>query len=442
MSAPDISIYQRPVELLQNLIRFDTTNPPGNEGECIAYIASLLRGVGLEPEIVSKEPDRPNLICRMKGRGEAPALMLYGHVDVVTAAGREWSHDPFSGDLADGYVWGRGAVDMKGGVAMFLSAFMRMQVEGIKPAGDIVFVALADEESFGVYGAEYLVENHQDALSDVKYALGEFGGFSMSLAGKRFYPIQVAEKQVCTLQLMIRGEGGHGASIVPGNAMEELGKVLDRVSTKRLPVHITPPVREMFTRISESLKFPLRQAVRLLLIPSLTDKVLDLLGADGLLFAPLLHNSVNPTIARGGEKSNVVPSEVSLTLDGRLLPGFTPDDMIAEVGELLEGLDVEITVRLFEEGPPEADMGLFPFLSEMLTAFDPEGIPIPYLLMAVTDARHLAKIGIQSYGFTPMLLEQDISIFSSVHGVDERVPIAAVEFGAKVVFQTLQQYQG
>ena len=267
MSAPDISIYQRPVELLQNLIRFDTTNPPGNEVACIDYIADLLRGVGLEPEIVFKEPNRPNLICRMAGKGEAPPLMLYGHVDVVTVAGREWSHQPFSGDVADGYVWGRGAVDMKGGVAMFLSAFLRMQVEGIKPAGDIIFVALSDEENGGAFGAAYLAENHRQALLDVKYALGEFGGFSMYLAGKRFYPIQVAEKQLCTLQLKIRGAGGHGASIVPGNAMEELGKVLDRISTKRLPVHITPLVREMFTKISENLAFPLRQAIRLLLVP-------------------------------------------------------------------------------------------------------------------------------------------------------------------------------
>ena len=167
-----------------------------------------------------------------------------------------------------------------------------------------------------------------------------------------------------------------------------------------------------------------------------------LLGSDGLLFAPVFHNTVNPTIVRGGEKDNVVPSEVFLTLDGRLLPGFSPSDMVAELGELLDGLDIAITVDRFEEGPPEADMGLFPLLSNILTELDPEGIPIPLLLMAVTDARHLSKIGIQSYGFTPMLLDQGMDFFSSVHGVDERIPVAAVEFGAKAVFQTIVQYRG
>jgi acetylornithine deacetylase/succinyl-diaminopimelate desuccinylase-like protein len=442
MTAADPTIYKRPAEILQQLIRFDTTNPPGNEAECIQYIAGLLESAGLEPKIYAKQEPRHNLVCRIPGRGEAPALLLYGHVDVVTTAGEAWTHDPFGGELIDGQVWGRGALDMKGAVAMYLSAFLRLQAEGIKPAGDIVFMALSDEENGGVFGAGYMAEEQPESLAGVKYALGEFGAFSLYLAGKRFYPIQVAEKQLCTMELTIRGASGHGASIVPGNAMQVLGRVLDRISNNRLPVHITPLVHQMFTRISKNLPFPLNHAIRLLLVPSMTDRVLGLLGADGLLFTPLFHNTVNPTIVHGGEKDNVVPNEVKLTLDGRLLPGFTPSEMIRELGALLEGIDVEIEVQRYEEGPPEADMGLFSTLEQVMKAMDPGGIPIPLLLTAVTDARHLSKIGIQSYGFTPMQLERGASFFSSVHGVDERIPVKALEFGAKAVFKVLQQYQG
>jgi acetylornithine deacetylase/succinyl-diaminopimelate desuccinylase-like protein len=441
MNDVDSTIYQRPAELLQQLIRFDTTNPPGNEAECISYIDSLLQAVGLETQIFAKEEPRHNLVCRLRGKGEAPPLLLYGHVDVVTTAGQAWTHDPFGGEIIDGEIWGRGALDMKGELTMFLSAFMRMKAEGITPAGDIIFLALSDEENGGVFGASYMAEEQPESLAGVRYALGEFGAFSMYIAGKRFYPIQVAEKQLCTMELTVRGASGHGASIVPGNAMEELGRVLDRISSRGLPVHITPIVREMFTKISKSLPFPLNQAIRLLLVPSLTDRLLNLLGDDGLLFTPLLHNTVNPTIVSGGEKDNVVPNQVKLTLDGRLLPGFTPNDMVRELGELLAGIDVEIEVIRFEEGPPDADLGLFPLLEKVLKTADPDGIPVPLLLTAVTDARHLTRLAIQSYGFTPMRLEKGASFFSSVHGVDERIPVSALEFGAETVFQLLRQYQ-
>jgi acetylornithine deacetylase/succinyl-diaminopimelate desuccinylase-like protein len=438
----DTAIYQRSVEILQNLIRFNTTNPPGNEAECIQYIAELLRGAGLEPDIFVLEEPRQNLVCRLPGKGEAPPLMLYGHVDVVTTAGQNWSHDPFAGEIADGYVWGRGAIDMKGELTMFLTAFMRMKAEGITPAGDILFVALSDEEAISEYGAAYMVEEHAEVFDGGRYALGEFGAFSMYLAGKRFYPIQVAEKQACKLELTVRGAGGHGAAVVPGNAMEELGKVLKIISTKRLPVHITPVTHLMFTKISESLPFPLKHAIRLLLKPSLTDWVLGLLGEEGLLFAPLFHNTVNPTIVRGGEKDNVVPTEVKLQLDGRLLPGFTPSDLVQELGDLLSGLDVEIEVLGFEECPSDVDMGLFSLLENVMLEMDSEGVPIPMQFSAVTDARHFSKLGIQSYGFTPMQLERGSGFFAGLHGPDERIPVEALTFGSEAVYRVLQQYKG
>jgi len=207
MSAPptgDQTIYERPAELLQNLIRFDTTNPPGNEAQCVSYINSLLTDVGFETAILDKDPDRPNLIARLKGRGTVPPLLLYGHVDVVSTANQNWTYPPFEGKVVDGYVWGRGALDMKGGVAMMLAAFLRAKAEGLIPAGDIVLAILSDEEAGSDYGANYLVENHAEQFEGIRYAIGEFGGFPLYIGQQQFYAIQVAQKQFCWMKLILR----------------------------------------------------------------------------------------------------------------------------------------------------------------------------------------------------------------------------------------------
>ena len=213
------NIYQRPAELLQRLIQFDTTNPPGNETECIAYIDTLLKNSGLATTRLVKDPERPNLITRLKGQGSAPPLLMYGHVDVVTTTGQEWTHPPFEGKLVDGFIWGRGALDMKSGLAMMLSAVMRARMESLVPAGDIVLAILCDEEAGSEYGAKYLVENHSDHFSKIRYALGEFGGFTNHIGTKRFYPIQIAEKQICWIKATVRGPGGHGAARGPSEPL-------------------------------------------------------------------------------------------------------------------------------------------------------------------------------------------------------------------------------
>jgi acetylornithine deacetylase/succinyl-diaminopimelate desuccinylase-like protein len=225
------SIYQRPAELLQRLIQFDTTNPPGNETECIAYIDTLLKKAGLETTRLAKDPNRPNLITRLKGRGSAPPLLLYGHVDVVTTTDQEWTHPPFEGKLVDDFIWGRGALDMKSGIAMMLSAVMRAKTDNLIPAGDIVLAILCDEEAGGEYGAKYLVENHSDQFSGIQYALGEFGSFTNHIGPKRFYPIQIAEKQICWIKATVRGPSGHGALHMRGGAMSKLADLLQKGSS-------------------------------------------------------------------------------------------------------------------------------------------------------------------------------------------------------------------
>jgi acetylornithine deacetylase/succinyl-diaminopimelate desuccinylase-like protein len=433
------SIFQRPAELLQRLIQFDTTNPPGNETECIAYIDTLLKESGLETTRLAKDPKRPNLITRLKGQGSAPPLLLYGHVDVVTTANQEWTHPPFEGKLVDGYIWGRGALDMKSGIAMMLSAVLRAKTKNLTPAGDIVLAILCDEEAGGDYGAKYLVENHPDQFSGIQYALGEFGSFSKQIGPKRFYPIQIAEKQICWIKATVRGPGGHGARPMRGGTMSKLADLLQLLDKNRLPVHITPVARRTIEIMASNVPFPKSLILRRLLNPLLTDIILNLLGGLSEYIDPWLHNTVNATIVRGGDKINVIPSEVAVQLDGRLLPGFSPEDMIKEVRQII-GDEVELEIVRYEPGPAESDIGLFDELADILQDADPGAIPVPLLLPAVTDARIFSRLGIQTYGFTPMKLPADFNFFKMIHAADERIPVDAVAFGADAIYELLNRY--
>lgn len=428
-----------PVELLQRLIRFDTTNPPGNEAECIEFVRGLLEDAGCETDVYAKEPGRPNLVTRLRGTDTAAPLLLYGHVDVVTTAGQPWSRAPFGGDLVDGYVWGRGALDMKGGVAMLVSAFLRAKAEGLRPPGDVVLAILSDEEAGGDLGAKFLVEDHPQLFEGVRHALGEFGGFSMELGGKRFYPIQVAEKQICWLKATIRGPGGHGAMINRGGTMARLGRFLGDLDRKRLPVHVTPVARELVERVASELPRPQRIVLEAMLKPRFTDRALRLVGERARTFEPMLRNTVNATIVRGGGKINVVPSEIELELDGRLLPGLVPADLIGELHGII-GDDVEIELVRHDPAPSEPDLTLFETLADVLRELDPDAIPVPLLQIGVTDGRFLSRLGIQTYGFLPMRLPPDFAFTGLVHAADERIPADAVEFGADAIYRALQRF--
>jgi acetylornithine deacetylase/succinyl-diaminopimelate desuccinylase-like protein len=443
MSAPPVSdqaIYERPAELLQNLIRFDTTNPPGNEAQCVSYIDSLLTEAGFETVILAKDPDRLNLIARLKGHGTSPPLLLQGHVDVVTTANQDWTHPPFEGKLVDGYVWGRGALDMKGGVAMMLAAFLRAKAEGLTLAGDVVLAIVSDEEDGGDYGANYLVENHAEQFEGIRYGLGEFGGFPLYIGGQKFYAIQVAEKRFCWMKLTLRGPGGHASTPVRGGIMSRLAKLLQDLDQHRLPVHVTPVARQMLEEIAAAVPPPLSSAFAQLLDPASTDSVLDQFGPEGAMFDAMLHNTFNATVVQGGEKINVVPGEVIVKLDGRLLPGQTSDDMVAELRPII-GDDVEIELIRYAPVSPEPNMGLFGTLADILRDADPDAIPTPVLLTATTDGRLFARLGIQTYGFIPMNLPEEFLFFETVHAANERIPVEALHFGADAVYEALRRYR-
>jgi acetylornithine deacetylase/succinyl-diaminopimelate desuccinylase-like protein len=425
-------------EVLQELIRFDTTNPPGNEAACIEFIRGQLDEAGCETRIYAKDPARPNLVSRLPG-GSAPPLLLQGHVDVVTTAGQTWTHPPFEARLEDGYVWGRGALDMKAGVAMLVHAFLRARRENVQLPGDLVLVVLSDEEGGGDLGARYLVEEQPELFAGMRYALGEFGGFTLHIGGKRFYPIQVAEKQICWLRAVVRGPGGHGAMVNRGGTVARLGRLLSDLDRKRLPVHVTPVAREFVERIAAELPRKEATVLRSLLKPRLTDTALRLLGERGRTMEPMLRNTVNATIVRGGEKINVVPSEIELELDGRALPGFSPDELIAEV-QALVGDDIEIELVRHDPGPSAPDLGLFESLAGIIRELDPEGIPVPLLQIGVTDGRFFSRAGVQTYGFLPMRLPEGFQFAKLIHAADERIPVDALEFGAEAVWRAVQRF--
>ncbi len=435
------SPYKDPATLLQRLIQFDTTNPPGNESECISYIRDLLTQAGIESRVFAKSPERPNLIARLPGHGNAPPLLLYGHVDVVTTENQPWQHPPFKGTQVDGFIWGRGALDMKGGVAMMLAAILRAKAEDARLPGDVILAILSDEEAGGDYGARFLVEAHPEQFANVRYAIGELGGFTVFFGGKRFYPIQVAEKQVCWLKAIVRGPGGHGAIPVRGGAMARLAAFLQRLDKHRLPAHVTPTARLMLESMASAVGGPYGLMIAQLLNPRLTNSVLKLFGEWGRDLEPLLHNTVSATILHGSHKINVIPSEVSVELDGRLLPGFEPADLIHELHHLA-GDSVALELIRYDPGVAEPDLGLFDTLADILRGADPEGIPVPYLLSAVTDGRFFSKLGIQTYGFLPMPLPEDFKFMRTIHAADERIPIAALRFGSDAIYQALERFGG
>ena len=430
------------VELLRDLIRFDTTNPPGNEGECIAYVQRLLTDAGVESHIVAKDSARPNLIARIPGAGEAPPLLLYGHVDVVQTAGQQWAHPPFGAELVDGVVWGRGALDMKGGVAMLVDAFLRAARGELRPRGDLILAVLSDEENGGDFGAKYLVEEHAGLFEGVRHSLGEFGGATVHLGGKRFYPIQVAEKQICWLRGVVRGPGGHGAIGVRGSAMAKLGKILQTLDKRGLPVHVTPVARAWLEGMAAELPRPQSLLLRSLLDPRLAEATLRVARIEQLrIIERALRNTVSVTIVHAGDKINVIPAEIELELDGRTLPGFGPDDLIREIHDLV-GPGLELELVRHDATPSEPDLTWLDGLGAILRELDPGGVPVPMLQVGVTDGRFFARLGIQTYGFLPLNLPQDFEFTKLIHAADERVPADALRFGAKAVGCAVERYAG
>ncbi|GLZ10840.1 peptidase M20 [Actinomadura sp. NBRC 104425] len=427
---------QEVAELCATLIRFATVNR--GEGDAhperpaAEYVAGLLDEVGAESVVVESEPGRASTLARISGTDpSAPAFLIHGHLDVVPADPSEWTVHPFSGEVRDGCVWGRGAVDMKGSLAMTLAVVRQRLREGRRTRGDLVLAFLADEECTGRLGSYHVVREHRDLFTGVAEAISESGGFSVtphtadgSPAGKRIYPIATGERGTTWMRLTARGTAGHGSKPAPDNAVAELCHAVSRLASYEWPVRLTPGVRALLDGLAEALGTTIDH--------DRLDEEARRLGRVGRLFAGTIRNSLNPTRLDAGYKVNVVPGVATAQVDGRFLPG-TKEEFLATVDRLLGPSVTREFIN--EDDAPSADPAgpTFAALADALRAEDPAAHPVPYVMSGGTDAKAFHRIGIRSFGFAPLLLGPELDYQGMFHGVDERVPVEGLRFGTRVL---------
>jgi acetylornithine deacetylase/succinyl-diaminopimelate desuccinylase-like protein len=426
------------VALLRALLRFDTTNPPGNELPCARHVADWLRDAGLEPVVLESQPGRGNVVTRVKGSGALPPLVLVAHLDVVPADRGRWTRDPFGGEVHDGWIWGRGAVDMKHMAAMSMVVLKLLRARGAALVRDVIFAAVSDEEAGCDRGSRFLVDEHPD-LVRAEYMLGEVGGATTHIGGKRFYPVMVAEKGICHVRMKVRGEPGHGSMPREDSAVVRLAEAIVQVGRTRLPQHNTRVVEEFLGRLSEALAGVQGVVLERLLNARLAPVILkNVLGrkdpALARSFAAMLSNTASPTVLQGSNKFNVIPGEASVELDGRTLPGQTADDLLAELRALVAH-DVEFEV--LRDAPPvitEAAGPVVDAITQAVQRHDPGGIVLPTLMPGFTDAKSLSRLGTRCYGFVPVRWPERGPKFSALfHGDDERIPEDGLRWGVKVL---------
>jgi acetylornithine deacetylase/succinyl-diaminopimelate desuccinylase-like protein len=419
------------VSLLSDLLRINTSNPTHPERPAAEWVAEKLADVGIESQIIEADKGRASTIARIEGTDPSrDPLLIHGHLDVVPADPDEWTVDPFSGEVKDGYVWGRGAIDMKDMDAMVLALVRQWQRDGTRPPRDIVLAFVSDEEAGGRQGAHYLVDNHPDLFADCTEAISEVGGFSMTLNEQaRLYLVQTAEKGINWLRLRAGGAPGHGSMIHDDNAVTRLAEAVARVGNHDWPVVITDTVRSTIAGLSKVIGRDLDA--------DNVDDWLPLLGKASRMVQATIRNTANPTMLEAGYKANVIPGRAEATIDARFLPG-QEDMMLETIDELIgEGVEREFLVRDIAV-ETSFDGALVDAMSAALRAEDPGAVPLPYLMSGGTDAKSFSTLGMRCFGFSPLLLPPDLDFMSLFHGIDERVPVEGLQFGVRVLDRLLR----
>jgi acetylornithine deacetylase/succinyl-diaminopimelate desuccinylase-like protein len=428
------------VRFTSDLIRIDTTNRGGGDGHerpAAEFVAELLTDAGLDPVLLESAPGRANVVCRVPGEDRsAPALLLHGHLDVVPAEPAEWRVHPFSGEVRDGVVWGRGAVDMKDADAMTLALVRSWAREGRRPPRDIVLAFTADEEDSADFGAGFLAERHRDLFEGCTEAVGESGGYTFhGSGGLRLYPVAAGERGTAWLRLTARGRAGHGSKVNRENAVTRLAAAVTRIGAHEWPVRLTPVVRAALEALAAAHGLSGPQTAAALgeaADAAGVDDLLARLGPAAALVAPTVRNSANPTVLQAGYKTNVIPGTATAYVDGRTLPGT--DEEFAATLDLLTGPDVEWEFQHREVAlQAPLDTPVFAAMREALEHFDPAARVVPYSMAGGTDAKQFSRLGIVGYGFSPLMLPEGFDYAAMFHGVDERVPVEALRFGVRVL---------
>jgi acetylornithine deacetylase/succinyl-diaminopimelate desuccinylase-like protein len=415
------------VEICSDLIGIDTSNfgdePGPGERKAAEHVAQLLDEVGIAVDVVESEPGRTSLVARWGGDAGEPVL-LHGHLDVVPAAPEDWSVHPFSGEVKDGVVWGRGAVDMKDFDAMLLSTVRARARAGQVPARPLVLCFTADEEAGGMKGAGYLARTHRELLDDCTVAVGEVGGFSTTVRGRRVYLVEAAEKGMAWVRLTAHGNAGHGSMRHPDNAVTTLAAAVARIGRHEWPVRLTPTMKVLLAAVAELAG---TEAT-----PANAEALVEEFGSASRMIGAVIRNTANPTMLAAGYKVNVVPGTATARVDGRFLPGY--EDEFWDTLATLAGPDVEVTRDVHLTGIETTyDGDVADAMTAALLAEDPDAIVVPYLMSAGTDAKHWQELGMRCFGFTPLRLPEDLDFTALFHGVDERVPVDSLEFGARVL---------
>ncbi len=423
------SIEDEVVSICQDLIRIPSVNfgeGKGDEKAVAEYVVKSLSEAGVTATIYESAPNRCNVIARIKGSdSKRSGLVVHGHLDVVPANADDWSVDPFSAEVRDGMIWGRGAVDMKNVDAMILAIVRSWSRTGFMPQRDIVLAFFADEEAGMTFGSRWMTANHPEVFAGCSEAISEVGGFSVTVAdGKRLYFIEAAQKGIHWMKLTARGRAGHGSMMNSDNALTTLTEAVAKIGRYEWPQRYTKTVKVLFKKIAEATGKPYNEND---LRPLLKE-----IGPTERMIGATLQNTANPTMLEAGYKANVIPGSASAVIDGRFLPGY--ENELNETIRSIIGQDIEIET-ISRDIALEVDFegDLVEAMCDAITKFDPEGIPVPYLMSGGTDNKALSEIGIVGYGFSPLRLPADLDFMALFHGVDERVPISGLHFGVNVL---------
>jgi acetylornithine deacetylase/succinyl-diaminopimelate desuccinylase-like protein len=427
----------------KELLRIDTTNPPGNERAAADYLARVLDHEGIPYRIVESEPTRASLIARLSGSGRKPPLLLNGHLDVVPVEREHWRHDPFGGEEHDGCIWGRGAVDMKNMVAMSLMTLLMFKRAGLALERDLIFAAVADEEAGSRHGARFLVEKHPE-LVRAEYVLNEIGAYTFYVGDAVYYPIQVAEKGICWFELTAHGTAGHGSMPRRDNAVVRIARAIEALGTVRLPFHSVPVVETFVRSLAHRAPAFAQRAAPLLVQPAFARLLLKLVrGQDpeqAIALEALLRNTASPTVLKGGRKVNVIPSSASVLVDGRMLPGQTVAAFLAEIQRVV-GDDLKVTVLEQHEGQVfRTDTPLFEAIGRAIETHHPGAVAVPFMIPGFTDSHAYARLGATCYGFSPVKMPKGMSFTSLYHGHDERIPVEGFAWGLRVLADLVHEF--
>ena len=431
------------MDLVSRLIRFDTSNtgvPETTVGEedCAKWVAGQLEEVGYVTEYVeSGMPGRGNVFARLAGADPSRgALLVHVHLDVVPAQAEDWSVHPFSGAVRDGYIWGRGAVDMKDMGGMVLALARQFKRDGTIPPRDIVFAFLADEEAGGTWGSHWLVQNRPELFDGVTEAVGEVGGYSLTVdrpdgTVRRLYLVETAEKGLSWMKLTCEAQAGHGSFLHSENAVTEIASAVARIGAHEFPLVMSPSVAEFLSVLSEETGLDFSPET-----PDL-ESALFKIGNLARIIGATLRDTATPTMLNAGYKANVIPQHAEAVLDCRVLPG-RQREFEATIDELIGPNVKREWITHLDAYETTFDGDLVDAMNDAILAHDPDGRTVPYMLSAGTDAKAFAKLGIRCFGFAPLKLPPELDFAALFHGVDERVPVDALLFGTKVLEHLLE----